>query len=338
MTTFAAVASTPDAKAPDTTKHVNYSYGMVLGVDDFNQEFAYLAGRDRWLTRDAIGYGTLCGLSIGRDAGSKGPRITVTSGSAITPRGQLVCVKPDQCAELNDWLAAHNRDISSLLGSPFSGTLQLYLTLCYRDCPIDLVPIPGGPCRSEDEMMSPSRLVDDFSLELRTTPPLQAEEQLVGEFVRWLQLLQFGGGGPYATLAEFEAALRAALPSITSPLASPLASPLDVHLGFASPLTSKQLDPALKADYYRVAFRVWAVEIRPLVHALCGCGGGCCTSTEKKRVPKTDECVLLARVEVPVVLSSGRWLVDDTGEVKIDESERPVLVHMRLLQEFMRVL
>jgi hypothetical protein len=338
MTTFAAVASTPDAKAPDTTKHINYSYGMVLGVDDFNQEFAYLAGRGRWLARDAIGYGTLCGLRVGQDPGSKGPRITVTSGSALTPRGQLVCVKPDQCAELNDWLAANDKEVRALLGSPFSGTLQLYLTLCYRDCPVDLVPIPGGPCRSEDEMMAPSRLVDDFTLELRTTRPSQAEEHLIGEFVRWLQSLTFGGGGPYMTIAEFEGALRAALPTLPSPLTSPLTSPLDIHFSFPSPLTAKPLDPALKGDYFSAAFRVWAVEIRPLVHALCGCNGGCCASTEKKRVPKTDECLLLARIEVPVVLSSGRWLVDDMAAVTIDESERPVLVHLRLLQELVRVL
>ena len=38
-------AATPDAVAPDPSKHVNYTFGMLLGVDDFKQEFAYLAGR-----------------------------------------------------------------------------------------------------------------------------------------------------------------------------------------------------------------------------------------------------------------------------------------------------
>ena len=30
----------------DPSQHVNFAKGMVLGVDDFSQEFAYLAGRD----------------------------------------------------------------------------------------------------------------------------------------------------------------------------------------------------------------------------------------------------------------------------------------------------
>ena len=34
---------------PNPAKHVNF--GMVLGVDDFTQEFAYLSGRDQWLSR-----------------------------------------------------------------------------------------------------------------------------------------------------------------------------------------------------------------------------------------------------------------------------------------------
>ena len=39
---------------PNPAKHVNFNVGMVLGVDDFTQEFAYLSGRDQWLARDQI--------------------------------------------------------------------------------------------------------------------------------------------------------------------------------------------------------------------------------------------------------------------------------------------
>src|SRR5687768_63138 len=90
----------------DPTQHVNYERGMVLGVDDFTQEFAYLAGRDQWLARDALGYGTLSGLRIQfENDGSDGPRLHVAAGSALVPSGKLVCVAADQCAVLNRWLA-----------------------------------------------------------------------------------------------------------------------------------------------------------------------------------------------------------------------------------------
>jgi hypothetical protein len=329
MTTFAAPASTLEAKAPDASKHVNYTLGMILGVDDFNQEFAWLSGRDRWLARDAIGYGTLNGLAVSLETPPKGPRINVTSGSALSPRGQLVCVKPSQCAYLNDWLTVHKDDIPPLLGSPISGTISLYLTLCYRDCPDDLVPIPGSPCRTEDQLQAPSRLVDGFSLDFRTAPPNQNEEDLIREFVNWLRTLTFGGGGPYVTVDDFETNLLEAAKTMAVPTMSP-AGP--IHFPIGSPLAGMVLDPANTKDYDQVAFRIWIEEIRPLVHPLCGggCGCGCSGSTD---APKADECLLLARIDVPVQLSSGNWIVSDPANVVIDESNRPMLLHLRMLQE-----
>lgn len=337
MTTFAAPCL--EAKAPDPCKHVNYTLGMVLGVEDFNQEFAYTHAKLQLLAREAIGYGTLTGLRVGTETTAKGPRVTVTSGAALLPPGRLVCVNTAQCGYLNDWLAAHQSKIPALLGSPLDSTLTLYLTLCYRECPVDPVPIPGEPCRSEDELMAPSRLVDDFILELRTAPPDQREEDLLREFVAWMRALAFGGGGPYATVEEFVAALQASVvEGPQSPLASPLSSPLaapGVHFVFGSPLTSLTLDPALAAEYFRAAFRIWATEIRPKVHASCCAGGHGCGCGDKHSAPVPDECLLLARVDVPVVNIGGdEWRVDDTLTIAIDESRRPILVSVRLLQEW----
>lgn len=334
MTTFAA--TTADT-TPDATKHVNYALGMVLGVDDFNQEFAYLSGRDRWLARDAIGYGTLNGLAVSQDSSTqKGLRITVTPGTALTPRGQLVCVSPAQCGYVNDWLTANNATVAALLGSPVNGTISLYLTLCYRDCPVDLVPIPGAPCRSEDELMAPSRRIDDFLLELRTAPPDQAEEDLLRELAAWWQQMAFGGS---ASIASFEAALRASVQTAGSPPSSPLPSPLTsppgatgLHIVFGSAAAALQLDASRTTDYLRSLFRIWIEEIRPRVHAICAGGAGCCAAHDDG-APKTDECLLLARIDVPVVQSFGNFIVDKTHLTVIDESRRPMLAHLRLLQE-----
>ena len=68
-----------------------------------------------------------------------------------------------------------------------SGGITLHLVLCYADCLTRLVPIPGEPCRSEDELMKPSRIADDYRLELRASPPAQVEEDAVRDFVRWLR-------------------------------------------------------------------------------------------------------------------------------------------------------
>ena len=104
FTTMTAVTAGADL---DLTKHVNYTAGMILGVDDFTQEFAYLSGRNRWLARDAIGYGTISGLSVHVEKdGGKGWRVMIAPGVAISPRGQMICVSSAQCAYLNQWLAA----------------------------------------------------------------------------------------------------------------------------------------------------------------------------------------------------------------------------------------
>src|SRR6185295_5240511 len=104
MSCFSSTTNTASVGDPDPTKHVNYHVGMLLGVDDFNQEFAYLSGRDQWMARDLIGYGTVSGLRVFTQADVKGPRVVVEPGVALSPTGQLIRVSTAQCAYLNDWL------------------------------------------------------------------------------------------------------------------------------------------------------------------------------------------------------------------------------------------
>ena len=165
----------------DLSRHVNYTNGMILGADDYTQEFVYHAARDQWITREALGYGTLCGLAVDVEAdGDKGPRIRVSPGSAAAPSGQLICVGREQCGSLNPWLADPDiadqvRERAAGLTPPNAIDLTLYLTLCYRDCAVAPVPIPGEPCRSAEELMRPSRIADDYTLNFSFTPPPMAE-------------------------------------------------------------------------------------------------------------------------------------------------------------------
>ena len=86
MSCFSTNTTGNTGTEPDPTKHVNYNLGMVLGVDDFTQEFAYLSGRDQWMARDLIGYGTVRGLKIAVDSDAKGPRVVVEPASKREPR------------------------------------------------------------------------------------------------------------------------------------------------------------------------------------------------------------------------------------------------------------
>lgn len=331
-TGYAQFAAAPNVAKPDPSKRVNYTLGMMLGVDDFNQEFAYLSGRDHWVARDALGYGTLCGLQVSLEQTTDGPKLSVTSGTALSPRGQLIRVCPAQCALLNAWLSANEQDVQKALSSPLDSSIKLYLVLCYRDCPVDPVPIAGEPCRSADDLMAPSRRIDDFRLELRLTPPTQFEEDAVRDFVDWMNQIEITDApGPFASLPDFEAALRSALAVVGSP------PDPGIFFRFGSPLAGIRIHPSELCTYMNAAFRIWVTEIRPLFHgappsAACSCG-----SDSGNAPPPPDECLLLAEVDVPLVnVGPGQnWQVDDVHPVTIDESRRPVLLHTRMLQEWL---
>jgi hypothetical protein len=331
-TAFAPLPATTGTVPPDPSKHVNYTLGMLLGVDDFNQEFAYLSGRDKWMARDLDGYGTLSGLKVSLDTTAQGPRVSISCGTALSPRGQLISLHPAQCAYVKDWLAANQSLVHTTVGSPPGSLLNLWLVICYRHCPVDPVPIAGEPCRSAANLTAASRLLDDFRLEFRLAPPEQQEEDAIRDFVAWLDQIQITASpGFFPTLDQFVNALRASV----LPLASPLEADTFFHTG--SPLTAIHIHPADVGDYLRAAFRIWVTEIRPIFHAsfpsqTCSCAGG------PPVAPPTDECLLLAEVQVPVVnIGPGQnWVVDGSHPVTIDESRRPILLHSRMLQEWMQ--
>jgi hypothetical protein len=331
MTCFSTVKTATVAE-PDPAKHVNYNLGMVLGVDDFTQEFAYLSERDQWMARDLIGYGTARGLKIGIEDSDKGPRVVVEAGVAVSPRGQMICVPSAQCAYLKDSLASRSGEIQERFGSPLSGTVDMYVVLCYRDCPTDDVPIAGEPCRSEDELTAPSRLTDDFCLELRFNQPNQREEKAVRKYVEWLRRIEISDAVPVSTpLEQFLDAIRAEAWEWLSPSSPPASPPYAIMPGSPPAFLHIRLADACK--YLHAALLLWVTELRPKwIARWHGCA-----PTHFAVDDKTEEdCVMLAKLTVPIALvSPGVWTVADRpAVVEKDESERPYLIHLRMLQEW----
>jgi len=318
---------------PNPAKHVNFNVGMVLGVDDFTQEFAYLSGRDQWLARDLIGYGTVRGLNVRMEVDAiKGPRVVVEAGVALSPRGQLICVPAAQCAYLKDWVADHAEQITPQVSSPPNSDLQLYVVLCYRNCPTDDVPIAGEPCRSEDKLMAPSRLSDDFVLELRLQKPNQREEDAVRDFIAWLEQVQVSQADPSTPLEDFLQAIRdAAAEWLTSPLSSPLSSPPGDFM-FGSPPGSLVINVADASEYFRAAFRIWVTELRP---RWISRWHGCAATHIEGDAAADEDCVLLAQLDVPLLpLSPGTFDIPNE-DIPVIQNDRPFLVHLRMLQEWM---
>lgn len=333
MSCFTTVSNVTASESLDLTKHVNFTAGMILGVDDFTQEFGYLSGRDRWLARDAIGYGTISGLKVTvDDDGTNGKRVMIEPGVAITPRGQFVCVPSAQCAILNSWLSANADKLSEWIESgvtspptspPESNKIRLYVTLCYRECLTDSVPIPGEPCRNDDELTASSRIKDNFSLELRFEPPKQAEEDKIREFVAWLKSIPVSEIGTTLTLDEFVQAIHETwlTPQTSPPIASP---PL------LSPPESFQIHPDDIEEFMHEALRIWVTELR---NVLSERKTGC--AVEMTGANKIEDCVLLAELIVPLESALPGWKVNDSENVEINEDKRPFLLHLRMIQELL---
>ncbi|MFE2879321.1 hypothetical protein ACFXG6_25430 [Streptomyces roseus] len=332
MTTFAPCRSTAAGKDP--AKRVNYTHGMVLGVDDFTQEFSYLSAKDRSLARAVAGYGTVAGLRTEYErtyeGTPRGPRLSVGPGVALCPSGRFVHVRPAQCAYLVEWLAAHRAEVVAALGGT-SGTLGLYAVLRHAECLTDAVPVPGEPCRTEDELTAPSRVRDDFRIELRFSAPGQREEEAVRRFVGWLRRVPVVDG-PGTTERDFRTALVAA-----SGVNAAAAQPCPPLAGFfpAPPPAGLGIPRAGLGSYLRTAWRIWVTELLPCWRpSLSGCGCGCGGGPGDADADADADCVLLAGVSVDVAYDAvGDRLLVGPHEVGVDESHRPYLVHSRFLQE-----
>ncbi len=329
--TSAFAPPAPDLAAPDSAKRVKYTLGMILGADDFEQEHAWLEGRDRWLARDLLGYGTANGLqvTVRQDAGTE-PLVQVSCGTAITPRGDLVRVTPAQCAPLDSWLLTNSADVSARLPSSPPSSLPLYVVLCYDTCETDARPIPGEPCRSEADTMAPARIADAFRLELRLDAPVHDEERAVRQFVQWAtDTVDIGDGPTTGSVDDFLALLRDAA-RVSSPT-SPPSSPPSPDFDPVSPYERFTIDRNDACEYLRAALRVWTTELRPLWHEEFG-ACQCCSGQTTPTPAAPETCLLLARLQVTLA-PDGR--VDAAVPVDVIEDDRPILAPLRLLQEWM---
>lgn len=298
----------------DPRKRVRYSNGLVLGLDEFLQEQTYFLQKHRGHNRALHGYGVVCGLDVD-SRGDPDPEIVVSPGLALNPRGQTMTVDQDYCLRINAWLAQNQTEIEALRGSPpvpdSPDVLTLYLVLCHRECETDLEPIPSGPCQSLDKVTAPTRIADDFQLDLRFDPPDQTEEDAIRALGAILRAIEIAPGpGLPLTQDEFLDLIRALAPGGGGAPAP------------GSPMPDLLIHPDDADAFLRAALEVWVSEVRP---ALLPDGRNCHNG------PPVEGCILLAEVSVPLALVAGEFRVD--APLTLNTDERPLLLQTRLLQE-----
>jgi hypothetical protein len=288
MSTFTSALTKPP---PDPTKHVKFTVGMVLGVDDFTQEFTYLSNRDQTIAGGALGPGTISGLQVTVSRGASGDAgvVQVRPGTAVTPGGQLVTVPSAQCADIDDWLEANADAVRTELGSP-PGHLTLSIVLGYTEQQTDEVPIPATPDSTNDSLSAPSRVQDSFELELSATVPSDHVGQVDAQFAHWLERLRYTSHRA-SSVDELIDELRDAA-AVDSPPVWPLPA-------WPAPPRSLLIPRAQAREYLRAAIATWVTELRPTFEAAAApasSGGG--SGEDSGGVP--SDLLVVASLAVPV--------------------------------------
>lgn len=306
---------TPAADAaPDASQRVHYSFGMVLGVDDFRQEHAWLAGRDARALREAIGYGVLAGLDV--QPGQGGLELRVEPGLALAPDGRLVAVTAAQCARLDRWLAGAGRQ-----DPVTAGARTLYVVLGFDEQTGTPVPIPGEPCRDESAQQADSRWSDGFALALSWEAPPATEDRALRQYADWLHALPVHDTPPAGavSVAQFVQAIEDLVgpqlgnatlppPPARTPAGQDLVLPRDGH-----------------AAYLAAAFDLWTRRLRlqHLAHH------GPVQQADGRGSAETT--LLLASVALE--LDAAGALVDPSA-VAVQPAGRPLL-HLQMLQQWL---
>ena len=154
----------------------------------------------------------------------------------------------------------------------------------------------------QDDTRTASRLMDSFELALRLAPPQQAEEDGIRRLERLIGSIEItDAGGAYANDQDVVNAVRA----LMRPAMSPPAPTLRFHAATAH-------------EHMRTLYRTWATDVRPSLVPYSE--GGC--------EEPAEEWLQLARLNFGLDANG-----DVAGQVVADESERPVLVQTRVMQE-----
>jgi len=328
MSTFKTSIPPLEAGA-DPAKHVRYSSGMVLGVSDFVQEFAWHNHRHDWLARDLAGYGVVSGLHVQGEQGE----IVVQPGSAVTPRGHLVRVPLRQCADPAAWLNrlddAGQARVKALLGAGGSGDVPVFVVLSPREAATDEQLIPGDACRSEDESRAATRWQDCFSLELRLEAPEQREEDALRLFVDVLNAVGVGTPGTAGVATDpqaFADALEESFAAVWQP-----------KPGEAPPPAPPKIPKDQTEPYLRTAFHLWISKFRPRAQTNWqGQLPAGVSSEAPAPVTAPEEGLLLGQVSLPVTLTGTTFALSrDFTADDCKQTDRPWLLSTRMLQEWL---
>lgn len=303
------------ALTPD--QRVNYLFGLVLGVDEFQQEDLYFRERDERASRNLHSYGTTVGLDVTAERPEAAPddlEVKVSRGILVDQPGRHVVIPTDQCARVGAWIAAQEEEAAAEEApSPLeehlspSGDVTLYVVAEYDTCADGLVPLPGKPCGSDDEVTAPSRVRDSWKIGFRYEAPAQPHWDGVRALADILNPIDLEDMSLVDSDEELLAEhIRALVPGTEPP---------------ATPLPPRPLLP--RADARAALDRlltIWVTEVRPsLLPDLIA--------------PEGEAAILLSSITVVPAQPFDNDAPEIVDYEEPDDEGRPYLAPTQLIQE-----
>jgi hypothetical protein len=150
---------------------VNYHFGMLLGVDDFETEQAYHRGKGRLHNAWLHGGGVVWGLRVTSDV--KAGELRVSPGLAYDRAGRELYLPVEACLSIPSWYDEHKDDPDlkeatqeTANGVDFVGHVELRFCSCLSR----QVPALADPCEGADRDTAYSRLQETIDIRLLPGP------------------------------------------------------------------------------------------------------------------------------------------------------------------------
>lgn len=159
---------------------VRYLYGMLLGVDDLEDEQRYHLHAQRIHNALLHGFGTIRGLRVRDRRHEAYDQLHVEPGMAIDPLGRSLYVAQDLCLDLSNipqelWDSLP--EVSQQDCAPQGATRAAYVVARYCASLSDEVPAIAPPCSdSLEESSTWSRIVDSVAIELKAEEPKHLDD------------------------------------------------------------------------------------------------------------------------------------------------------------------
>ena len=151
----------------DPFNALRISFGMLLGVDDFETEQAYHRGKMRLHNSWLHGHGVVWGLGVSSDLPSG--EIRVERGLALDAAGHELHLDAQACVSTGAWFDAHRNDPGMNVTGPADGssvTFDAHVVMRFRACQTRQVPALSDPCDGAQTSTAYSRVFETVELHL----------------------------------------------------------------------------------------------------------------------------------------------------------------------------